>query len=362
MGLLPRKFLLFITPVLLFFIVLFAVELALPIDFFSFRAWEALIIKKLPRITLGPFYPNQKIIREEVGDLGAHTEFAVKKMLTYETDRFGYRYDNVSSTKYDIVVLGDSFIAGTSLDQKDMYTSVLSVIIKKSAYPLAAANINAAVNDQRLKVNPPKILIITAVEKTISVLPDIMEEKSIKKKLKIEFEKLLFTNKTVASFMFAIDRLNKLSVINYIHTRLSPFYGQPNGFPVNGILFYRAYREVRDANEKNYSHSLSVIKKYNDYFKHLGIPVVFLFIPDKESVYYRMLGEKRPTFLGRLNNDLGKNNIPVIDVDTIFQEAYEKNGATLYQRDDSHWSALGARLAAQSTAEYLKKYFFKNLE
>ncbi|MFZ5564255.1 MAG: hypothetical protein ACOZBW_09395, partial [Thermodesulfobacteriota bacterium] len=61
------KYLLFFLP----FATVIAVEVfVLPIDFFTFRVWEALVASDSYGILKGPFYPNMTIRKtEEGGDL-----------------------------------------------------------------------------------------------------------------------------------------------------------------------------------------------------------------------------------------------------------------------------------------------------
>ncbi|MDQ7024316.1 MAG: hypothetical protein Q9P01_08795 [Anaerolineae bacterium] len=47
----------------------------IPINLYNFRAWEA-ISPYFLELDM-PFYPNQRLVMVEVGELGAHTEYAV---------------------------------------------------------------------------------------------------------------------------------------------------------------------------------------------------------------------------------------------------------------------------------------------
>jgi hypothetical protein len=96
----------------------------LPFDFFTFRVWEALLVDELKPIIAAPFYPNQHIIKDEVGDIVPHTEKEAIKHVEWFTDDYGFRKKEKKGP-WDIVVIGDSNIAGSSLTQDDMLTEVL---------------------------------------------------------------------------------------------------------------------------------------------------------------------------------------------------------------------------------------------
>ena len=121
-----RKFLfksnLFLLP---FFLALCLELFILPIEFFTFRVWEAIWVRKYGKILHGPFYPNIEITKIEEGDLAAHTRFAIKKKVRWMTDRYGYRKQNTDLQKHEIVIIGESNIAGSNLTQEDILSEVL---------------------------------------------------------------------------------------------------------------------------------------------------------------------------------------------------------------------------------------------
>ena len=60
------RFLLFLSP----FLLCVGIEIfILPMDRFTFRVWEALVVRKFDLLLPGPFYPNMRVSKEEEGDL-----------------------------------------------------------------------------------------------------------------------------------------------------------------------------------------------------------------------------------------------------------------------------------------------------
>ena len=83
------RFTLFLSPFLLFV----GIEVfLLPVDRFTFRVWEALVVRKFELLLPGPFYPNMRVSKEEEGDLAHHTKFAQKRRVDWVTDTHGYRH------------------------------------------------------------------------------------------------------------------------------------------------------------------------------------------------------------------------------------------------------------------------------
>src|SRR5713226_1304628 len=98
----------------------------LPIDYFTFNVWVALKTRRFETLIRGEFYPNMTVSKVEVGDISPHSRFAVPKHVTWFTDRYGFRKKNNQVARYEIVIVGDSYVGGSSLTQDDMLSEVLS--------------------------------------------------------------------------------------------------------------------------------------------------------------------------------------------------------------------------------------------
>ena len=97
-----------------------ALELAvLPIDAFTFRAWEALVVKSQQANLPGPFYPDRELELDEAGD--QDPTGPRDRRVRWRTDRFGYRNETAVAERpvQDVVLVGDSHIAGSRLSQPE---------------------------------------------------------------------------------------------------------------------------------------------------------------------------------------------------------------------------------------------------
>lgn len=135
----------------------------LPIDFFAFRVWEAALAS--PARYPGPYYPNLHVLKEkEYGDYYRVGERLKKhKPVEWYTDNFGWRNrpSVEQSPQYDVVLLGDSNIVGSYLDQKDTLSEVLMRNAFGAAYSYAYAHdhISLAFSDERLLAKSPKLFV-----------------------------------------------------------------------------------------------------------------------------------------------------------------------------------------------------------
>ena len=139
-----------------------AVELfILPADFFTFRHWEAVRVVYAGSLP-GPFYPNYQNIKMSYGDRATKT--SQPKKIEFITDQYGFRNrEFIPDHTYDYVLIGDSNIAGSNLDQKNTLAEVLADLCHCSTYNYGSGapyHIISYVNDIRFKKYPPKNVVL----------------------------------------------------------------------------------------------------------------------------------------------------------------------------------------------------------
>jgi hypothetical protein len=155
---LALKFVLLIAP----FVALSAIELfVLPIYFFTFRNWEALLAVNV-RPAEGPFYPDMEVKRRD--EHGDRLGFSDNRPKTVEwiTDHDGYRNRPRadSAGRYDIVLVGDSLIVGSYLDQKDGLAEVLERKCGCAVFSYAAMPKIGFFFDPKFQQRPPKAVVV----------------------------------------------------------------------------------------------------------------------------------------------------------------------------------------------------------
>ncbi len=367
---LPGAFLLALSIIIfLYFLELFI----LPINFFTFRVWEALLVKRFHSSLPGNFYPNMKISMIEEGDLSHLTKFAVKKPVEWETDRYGYRKRDSNINRHKIVIIGDSQVAGPSLTQQNMLSEILERRLKMSVYPFTSqelAPVNTFLNTKRFIDKPPDIVILEEMEIFIPELvkPKINSGGAASSGLKWSVKNYLSKHQQLA---ILFDRIYKNNMCHFFRERIRDIKNKitekfrslliksdTKDKPILSpkLLFYYGIEANKDVPREEIDRIVQIIKSYDQILESRGIRFIFLPIPNKENIYYEYLPiKKKPVFLEQLIQRLQAESIEVIDTQKAFEEAYREKKILLYHMDDTHWNVHGVELAADLIERLLNK-------
>jgi alginate O-acetyltransferase complex protein AlgJ len=337
------------------FVVLIFIELfILPIDKFTFRFYETLKVGYYDTEIRGPFYPNHKLDKIEQGDLAPNTNYSVKRHIFTCIDNYGFR-KCTDKRKYDVVIIGDSFIWGSNLSQEEMLSEVLEKKTGLSVYPYAPSDVNLFLKDKRFIEDPPKIVIINSVERYFCDLPKIRDDFyrfDYKPSYNIwqEFNEL-------QKVAVTLDRIRDSRMYNFTRKRIFSIISSRLYVKRSKMLFLQGEAANKPVSESDKKKYISVVKQYNDYFKKRGIHFIFLPIPNKENIYYKDLnGSDNPPLINAMITDLQRANIRVANLQSKFKMAYEQKGIQLYHTDDSHWNINGVTIAAEELDSIIKSY------
>jgi len=351
----PTKYILFFLP----FIAAICLELfILPVHHFTFRVWESLAVKRSFGILKAQFYPNMDLRKQEEGDLAYYTRCAVKKDVRWVTDKYGYRKSNVIIKKHPIVIVGDSNIAGSSLSQEELLSEILEKNLGQSVYPLASERLRAVFQHNLLKKNLPEIVILASIERDLPEGLSPLKPRDFTTPSRFDrlVEDMRF-NPVVQRTAVVIDRIFKGNMLNYLRARLNGS-GPSQRRVLSGkecpIFFLQGAAINEDSPRSRVDTAVERINKYDDFLKKRGIRLIFLPIPNKETIHYQHLKTKKPDFLERLTGRLEELNIEVINTQKAFDDFYQKTGSMLYHGDDSHWNALGVRITADLLEKQIK--------
>jgi alginate O-acetyltransferase complex protein AlgJ len=332
------KLALFLCPPLL----LLGSQLLLPLNFFTFRIWEALIVCQANGVLVGPFYPRQNLTMVEEGDLGHGVPGAAKTLATWQTDAYGFRKAISATTKPPVVVIaGDSTVAGTSLTQDDMLSEVLERMIGRGVYPFAPRTLNDFLRDERFYRDPPEVLVFAQMERFITSNPS----------LNSRIVPLAWhTNALLQQIALSLDRLRKREVQNYVRAR----FAKPPSTPrAHEMRFHSGEVANQDAPAEVVNRAVATLITYRDYLSARGIKFVFLPVPDKETIYWDYLpAQKQSTFLRQVIEVANRNHVATLDTLAAFEDA-RRQGVQLYQLEDTHWNKTGVYQAARLLAHFM---------
>ncbi len=347
---------------LLPFVVAIGIELfVLPIDLFTFRVWEAVVVRKYRNFFPGHFYPNMEIRKTEEGDLAPHTRFAVKKRVRWVTDRYGYRKQNTDLQKHKIIIIGESNIAGSSLTQEEILSEVLEGQLKVSVYPYApVGSINLFLKDERFLENRPEIVIFARIERELLDLDLLKPIKGNRlfRKLKQQIQE----NRMVQSLGVYLDRVSKMIMLHSLRASLrrrlatpAPSGREPLSSRYGPIFFVQGRQANQDVSQEGLDKVIQVIRSYQGAVESRGIRFIFLPIPNKENIFYECLGTKRPVFLEQLIFQLKRHGVETIDTQRAFERASQKEKVLLYHTDDTHWNGNAVRITADLIKELIER-------
>ena len=340
-----RKFLLYLFYFSLPIVVVCLLDsYVLPPIFFAQRVWDGL---STTNQKVQPFYPNYTIEMDEIGDLGFHTSKAIKKHVIWKTDDLGFRNDSIIHNP-DILLIGDSFVAGTSLTQDKTLTAILDTLTKNKyrIYNIAPATFSSFMSLVNHKIiKKPKMIILFSVERFMYLKADTSENILLSKELEKQnhYEK----------FDETVDRLVKFTSRQWFSSLFKKRTGI--GFPsaVNSkMLFFEGSKSIkRDLDI--YKGSQLALSRYNEKCKQMGIQFLFVPMPNKESVYWELVPyKKQPNLLFRIDSALKKQNIAVINTLALYNEERRK-GHWLYHFDDTHWNENGVTAVANEIVKFI---------
>lgn len=325
-----------------------------PPNFFTFRSWEALQPHNLN--FNGPFYPNQTLEMIEFGDLGKATEFAIAKPVEFVTDRYGYRNDNHSGP-YNVVIIGDSMTAGSSLTQSDTLATVLSNNLGTPVYAFAPASIEQFIQDGRFIAETPQIVIFQIVERNLE--PDICPQNLTELRSPKSQEQ---PNPHVLQLRVLYDRFlrNTTYLENYLQSGRTVKQLISN---TQGMVFYQRSLVSKSHTKEDIHALVTSMKRCADWFNQHGMEFIVLPVPDKENIYFdeipaadrpAMTAAERSLFLQTSIQAMRDASIPVIDLLAAYEQS-RANGNIPYQLDDTHWNPTGVKIASEMITELVTK-------
>ena len=326
----------FLSPIFLWLII----EALLPLTTFTHRHFEALSFQSKV-IREYAWYPNIESTMLAEGDLCHHTSNSIKKEEYWKTDKLGFRNDNFIQSP-DILIIGDSFIQGSSLSQEQTITNTLISKLKNklTVYNMAPSSMSQFNRLLKRKViKKPKILIYSIVERHIPSYIKIINYTSVSK-IKTFIKKVF----GIYNFNVYVDKALKNLSLKWMKARVFGKVG--NGVQsLNGSNMYFLSGTSQKYCEQSLHQTYNVIKTYKSYCDSLAIDFIFLPMPDKETVYYDYVPlAKQNQYLFQLDSLLKSSNIKTINTLKIYTDYRKVHQKLLYHIDDTHWNKNATEL------------------
>ena len=291
------------------------------------------------------------------------------------TDKNGYRNDFYNLESADIVLIGDSFIAGSSSSQEDTPANILMNLTNKKVYSLASIS-DPESYEFHIKKN------LKHMDKNIKLLIFYFAGNDFEYHFENNNKYLNYNGIQIPylkyKIRFGYERLERNKDKLFIE-KLSTLY--KNNFFYKKIRpkSQRAYKKILSKwtnaclveiqNIKNFDIGFyyKEIKNYKNVSTHIITDQEILkkiykvyYIPTKYIIYKKYFNkeETKKNDLVYLKENYKKLGIQVEDLTPILQQAADdnlKNDKFIYWRDDTHWNKLGIITAMKFIENDLKK-------
>ena len=304
---------------------------------------------KIPH--LGSFYPNFKLVMKEEGDLAHNSNKALVKNTFWQTDKIGYRNDNFFYDP-DILLIGDSFIVGSGLNQSETITNKISKKLgnKVKVYNMAPSSLRKFdILYQKGIIKKPRIIIYSIAERNIP--ETFISYKQLNRWNRIIENMIVFcTNDLNIKF----DRMIRFYSVEWLKSRIQGNKGHVVVSPVDSDMFFLYGKHRLSHSLQDLKKTLASIISYKEYCESNNIDFLFLPMPDKETVYYDFVPlDSQPDYLLKLDSLLKENGISTINTIKLYNKERTNNNILLYHYDDTHWNPRAVEIVADEIIKYI---------
>lgn len=349
---------------------------ALPLDYFSFRAWEALRVGG----EAGPFRPNRRYVNPRaygdlanLGNLPADRAFHAE---TVSTDQFGFRNGAVAALgPFRAVLTGTSFSAGTEVGDDETLAAQLSRVAGGGVYNAALAEgsletlreIIRRVGMERgvlvfeyLEGRGPPSIILGRDRAPVGRCPDLVAA----------------SPDVCAIYNRAIEH-SRVSPVRIVASRVlrrlqnDRWLPNPDRAVVTRTTLPDGSAMLFEASEWTWVLPPGDEERVVRYFTWLErrlrreqVVLLVVLAPKKHTVYGPLLERRRDSesgaqSLARIEAGLKAARVPVVNLTGPLRAAAAVElaaGRYVYFLDDTHWNAAGIAEAARAIAPTLRSW------
>lgn len=331
----------------------------------------------------GRFEKNVSYEGEIFGDLAAMSgvkNYRETRRTVFKTDSFGFRTDKIATEDVlDVIILGDSFGAGTDTSQEKILGSLLTGKYGFKTYNLSIPNsspwhelMDLKTELKRLRTKPGTVVLWTIFtgNDLDEEYSDVMEPYHPQDPFKY-----LYLNLINYKSHSPIQRL----LTHYTFFKPLPFteYETPERVFARDflnkkkILFYHNYEQRRKRTIVDIlrHHNFKKLNRVFDEMKRFAgsedLTVAVVLIPSKEEVYSWVIdggrpwsSDTKPSPFSVAVSELGRaEGFYCLDLKPFLisesKRLYDDSGEILWWYDDTHWNGRGHAAAASIIYENL---------
>ncbi len=322
----------------------FAWQALLPPNQYTFRVWEALLTK--PFHWDDPFYPNQTVKMDEVGDEAPYAPNSVIKSVTWHTDQDGYRNTLPECAAPQTIVIGDSMVIGASLDESQMLSSQLGAKTGRCVRSFAGGRLNRQVERAYEAGMHPKNFVLVVAEYEVSAVEELDTFHSENQ----EDPARLQRTRRFSALKTTWARFRKNFYWNYrsAHGALAAIRrsfqsnDETRELLAPGKNPEMVLSHFGDGSE-NYSDAeldrfVQSVDRFAKELKKRRVNLVFSIVPHKEAVY---LDPSQYHFGERFLAHTKNVDFAYIDLFEPMRAGYRKDQTRYHHGDDHHWNESG---------------------
>ena len=340
-----------------------------PLDWFTFRAWEAMSRYHAP---CGPFRSNASFDGQKTyGDLAAmgnFTNYRQYRREVFTTDPYGYRQNGSarrSNVINRVIVLGDSMAVGLGVSDHQTLAARLEQLSGFGVYNAASPGEESPTLGQvlelatRLEIKQGTVFYQTLGRWGLPTRAEFFQDTSVTcsqwpNRLAIWYNGFVETSPLQILSQQIVKRFQNDVTFPNIFKSTIIIKTLAHG---DSLLFYprdvKNFRRPRAADISGLSALAEELTKHR-------LRLVVILVPDKYTVYEPLLKDAQqknsgmPMYLDQVEASLKAANVPAVNLTQIMRqtakEEYQQNHY-LYWHDDAHWNARGIELAAEAIIE-----------
>ena len=335
----------------------------LPIDRFTSRTWEALLIGSPIN---SPFIPLQSLTKTEKGDLAFQSNEPIFQSVHFTTDEYGYRNTPPACTDPQAVIIGDSMAVGGSLSQSETPSAKLSEALRTCVRSFAGGSYSYALHSIFGLGLRPKYVILILTQRTAGGIPSLSNPnlsgwgvhqlpgiQSLHRNY-LEFRKNLYWNfRARHGVVESIKRLWSSPDLEATSPRVS------SDDTKKPILFYSGDWERR-VSDLEMQSDLQHLERLSQDLKPLGAKLIFTFVPNKSTIYPGSFVDRDSDFIDRFLPLTQGRDFEFIDLFHPFREDWKK-GIMNHHLQDTHWNERGVSHFVEKAIDLMNRSKGKSL-
>ena len=348
---------------------------ALPIDWLTFRPWEAAVQYRPDNAA---FEPNRRITCDDCfGDLASMAnlpQYRIYRPEVFTTDDWVFRNPPGLARPVRVLLVGDSFTAGAALTDADMLASQLGTRLGAGVYntaPMLIGPSGLKALAAHLQMSEGWVVVqhlgwaTTPPPGTDGAVPTAHRTITAAERLGRSVAADLFPLRILANQM--MKPLQNGRLLTNPSREFATIEVLANGQPMLfRTLDMQVWEGARAAPElwalPRFAENAAYYGWLRDQIAAAGLKLAVLLVPHKVTAYHPFLQSTGAParivddYLPKLAVALQAAGIPAIDLSDAFFHAAQAGLATnepIYWPDDTHWNARGAAIAADRLAERL---------